>query len=67
MTTTTGHGAATDARVQGGAMGIEEIGSKPTESGKLLKIQAVENLITTKARPSQEVSDFCPSQKKHFF
>lgn len=67
MTTTTGRGAATAARVQGGAMGSEDIGSKPTGFGKLLKIQVVENLMTTMARSSQEVSDFCPSQKKHFF
>jgi len=71
MKTTTGHRAAVEARederVGGGVMGSEAIQRKPTEFGKLVKIQEVENQITTMVRPSQPILDFCPSEKKHFF
>jgi hypothetical protein len=59
--------AREDERARGGVMGSEAIQRKPTEFGKLVKIQEAENQFTTMLRPSHPVLAFCPSQKKSFF
>ena len=57
--------AREDERVRGGVMGSEAMLCKPTEVGKLVKIQEAETQSTTLMTRSQPVLDFCPS--KRFF